>query len=167
VRVRAGVGSLRGLEVVNAERETLKPHHPSLEADQCVKGLAVGAWRFAFDQPGSTPKNCPLTYILHTTHTHTHTHTHTLHSGLYSDIPYTYKIMIAILFFCLFVCFVFSRQGFSVWPWLSWNSLCRPDWPRTQKSACLCLPSAGTKGVRHHCLAVIVIINNRVKILIN
>jgi hypothetical protein len=30
------------------------------------------------------------------------------------------------------------------------NSLCRPGWPRTQKSACLCLPSAGIKGVRHH-----------------
>jgi hypothetical protein len=42
------------------------------------------------------------------------------------------------------------RQGFSVYPWLSWNSLCRPGWPQTQKSACLCLPSAGIKGVRHH-----------------
>jgi hypothetical protein len=31
-----------------------------------------------------------------------------------------------------------------------WNSLCRPGWPRTQKPACLCLPSAGIKGVRHH-----------------
>jgi hypothetical protein len=38
-------------------------------------------------------------------------------------------------------CFGFSRQGFSVWPWLSWNSLCRPGWPRTQRSTCLCLPS--------------------------
>jgi hypothetical protein len=37
-----------------------------------------------------------------------------------------------------------------VQPWLSWNSLCRPGWPRTQKSACLCLPSAGIKGVCHH-----------------
>jgi hypothetical protein len=37
-----------------------------------------------------------------------------------------------------------------VYPWLSWNSLCRPGWPRTQKSACLCLPSAGIKGVHHH-----------------
>jgi hypothetical protein len=34
---------------------------------------------------------------------------------------------------------------------LSWNSLCRPGWPQTQKSACLCLPSAGNKGVHHHC----------------
>jgi hypothetical protein len=46
--------------------------------------------------------------------------------------------------------FGFSRQGFSLQPWLSWNSLCRPGWPGTQKSACLCLPSAGIKGVRHH-----------------
>jgi hypothetical protein len=48
-----------------------------------------------------------------------------------------------------------SRQGFSVQSWLSWNSLCRPGWSRTQKSACLCLPSAGITGMRHHCLAVI------------
>ena len=53
-------------------------------------------------------------------------------------------------FFFFFSFFGFSRQGFSVLPWLSWNSLCRPGWPRTQKSACLCLPSAGIKGVRHH-----------------
>jgi hypothetical protein len=46
--------------------------------------------------------------------------------------------------------FFFSRQGFSVYPWLSWNSLCRPGWPPTQKFACLCLPSAGIKGVCHH-----------------
>jgi hypothetical protein len=39
--------------------------------------------------------------------------------------------------------------------WLSWNSLCKPGWPRTQKSACLCLclPGARIKGVRHHCRA--------------
>jgi hypothetical protein len=37
-------------------------------------------------------------------------------------------------------------------PWLSWNSLCRPGWPRTQKSACPCLPIAGIKGLCHHCL---------------
>jgi hypothetical protein len=33
---------------------------------------------------------------------------------------------------------------------LSWNSLCRPGWPRTQKSTCLCLPRAGIKGLHHH-----------------
>jgi hypothetical protein len=42
------------------------------------------------------------------------------------------------------------RQGFSVYLWLSWNSFCRPGWPRTQKSTCLCLPSAGIKGVCHN-----------------
>jgi hypothetical protein len=52
------------------------------------------------------------------------------------------------LFVCLFVLFYFDT-GF-LCSWLSWNSLCRPGWPRTQKSACLCLPSAGIKGVRHH-----------------
>jgi hypothetical protein len=41
--------------------------------------------------------------------------------------------------------FFFSRQGFSVYPWLSWNSLCRPGWPGTQKSACLCLQVLGLK----------------------
>ena len=30
------------------------------------------------------------------------------------------------------------------------NSLCRPGWPRTQRSACLCLPGAGIKGTCHH-----------------
>jgi hypothetical protein len=61
-------------------------------------------------------------------------------------------IFIYLLFIYLFVV-VFSRQGFSVQSWLSWNSLCRPGWPQTQKSACLCLPSARIKGVRHHRLA--------------
>ena len=55
-----------------------------------------------------------------------------------------------VLFFVLLLLLLFSRQGFSVQPWLSWNSLCRPGWPQTQKSACLCLPCAGIKGVRHH-----------------
>ena len=52
--------------------------------------------------------------------------------------------------FLSFSFFFFPRQGFSVLPWLSWNSLCRPGWPRTQKSMCLCLPSAGIKGVVAH-----------------
>jgi hypothetical protein len=29
-----------------------------------------------------------------------------------------------LLLDCLFGCFFFSRQGFSVQPWLSWNSFC-------------------------------------------
>ena len=52
--------------------------------------------------------------------------------------------------FLLLLLFVFSRLGFSVLLQLSWNSLCRPGWPHTQRSAYLCLLSAGVKGVRHH-----------------
>ena len=48
---------------------------------------------------------------------------------------------------------VFLRQGFSMYPCLSWNLLCRPGWPfNSQRSACLCLFSAEIKGVSHHCL---------------
>jgi hypothetical protein len=32
-------------------------------------------------------------------------------------------------------------------------SLFSPGCPGTQKSACLCFPSAGIKGLHHHCLA--------------
>jgi hypothetical protein len=59
---------------------------------------------------------------------------------------------------CLFVCF--SRQGFLCEPWLSWNLLCSPRWPQTQISAYLCLPSAGIKGLCHHCLSHLRILKN-------
>jgi hypothetical protein len=36
---------------------------------------------------------------------------------------------------------------------LFWNSLCRPGWPWTQRSTCLCLLRARIKGVSHYCLA--------------
>lgn len=45
-----------------------------------------------------------------------------------------------------FCFFVFWRQSFSVYPWLPWNSLCRPVWPRTHRSTCLGLLSAGIKA---------------------
>jgi hypothetical protein len=45
------------------------------------------------------------------------------------------------------------RQSFSLWPWLSWNSLCSLGWPRIPRPTCFCLPSAGIKGVCHHHLA--------------
>lgn len=42
------------------------------------------------------------------------------------------------LFACLLACFLSSpRQGFSVQPWLAWNSLCRPCQSGTQE---ICLP---------------------------
>jgi hypothetical protein len=63
------------------------------------------------------------------------------------------RFLVCFVFCFVLLCFVlfgFLRQGFSVKPWLSWNSFCRPGWPQTQKSACLCLPSAGIKGMCHH-----------------
>lgn len=45
----------------------------------------------------------------------------------------------------------FSRQSFSVWPWLSCNySLWGPGWPWIQRSTCLCLQSDRIKGSSHH-----------------
>ena len=38
-------------------------------------------------------------------------------------------IFLLLLFWFFLFCFVFLRQGFSVQPWLSWNSLCRLGWP--------------------------------------
>ena len=55
-----------------------------------------------------------------------------------------------VLFCFCCCCYLFLRQGFSVQPWLSWNSLCRPGWPQTQRSTCLCLSRAGIKDVCHH-----------------
>jgi hypothetical protein len=49
--------------------------------------------------------------------------------------------METLLRFYFFFFFSWDRQGFS---------LCRPGCPRIQKSACLCLPSAGIKGMCHH-----------------
>jgi hypothetical protein len=49
----------------------------------------------------------------------------------------------SVLLFRLLLVGWFLRQGFSVEPWTSWNLLCRPGWPLTQRSACLCLLSVG------------------------
>jgi hypothetical protein len=50
-------------------------------------------------------------------------------------------------FFSSILLFVVSRDRVS---WMSWNFLCRLGWPRTQRSACPCLLSAGIKGVHEH-----------------
>jgi hypothetical protein len=74
--------------------------------------------------------------------------------AIYVALGIVFCFWLFVVFFVWFgLGWIFSRQGFSVKPWLSWNSLCRPGWPPTQKSACLCLPSAGVKHVHHHCLA--------------
>ena len=49
----------------------------------------------------------------------------------------------------LFVCFLFSRQSFSVQPWLSWNLLLDQAGLEPNRSTCLCLPSAEIKGMCH------------------
>ena len=59
------------------------------------------------------------------------------------------------MFVCLAGClvwfaFTFSRQDFSVKPWLYWNLLCRPGWLQTQRSTLLFFPNAGNKGMCHH-----------------
>jgi hypothetical protein len=55
------------------------------------------------------------------------------------------------LFFCCFVLFCFFRDRVSLCsPGCPGAHFCRPGWPRTQKSAYRCLPSAGIKGVCHH-----------------
>jgi hypothetical protein len=56
-------------------------------------------------------------------------------------------VVVVVLFFRSFLLLVFSfwRQGFSLYLWLSWTSVCR-GWPQTQRSACLCLPSARLKA---------------------
>ena len=70
--------------------------------------------------------------------------------------PFLFFFVFCFLFFFLFFvfCFLFSETGFFCVALLSWNSLYRPGWPRNQKSACLCLPNAGIKGMRHHCSVV-------------
>jgi hypothetical protein len=52
-------------------------------------------------------------------------------------------------FFVLF-CFVFRDRVSLCIPGCPGTHFCRPGWPQTQKSACLCLLSAGIKGMRHH-----------------
>jgi hypothetical protein len=39
------------------------------------------------------------------------------------------QLLLLLLFFVWFLVFGFLRQGFSVWPWLPWNSIYRPDQP--------------------------------------
>jgi hypothetical protein len=63
------------------------------------------------------------------------------------------KHLFILFYFILFEFFEFFQVRVSLCSPGSWNSLCRPGWPPTQKSACLCLPSAGIKGTRHHCPA--------------
>jgi hypothetical protein len=59
------------------------------------------------------------------------------------------------LFIYLFIYFWFFKTGFLCIALPVLDSLCRPVWPRNQKSTCLCIPSAESKGMHHHCPAQI------------
>jgi hypothetical protein len=60
-----------------------------------------------------------------------------MHAHMHTHTPHTCILRQSATFF------FFSQTG----------------WPRTQKSTCLCLPNAGIKGVRHHCLAECHLVN--------
>lgn len=54
-----------------------------------------------------------------------------------------------VIFLCHFIRILFGFDKEFMQSWLSWNSVCR--WcPLTQRSSCLCIMSAGNKGVHHH-----------------
>jgi hypothetical protein len=72
---------------------------------------------------------------------HSTTRQPTLQSVQKESILLTMFVFLSLLLSV--VLFIFFETGFSVQFWLSWNSLHRPGWPRTQRSTCLCLPSAG------------------------
>lgn len=56
---------------------------------------------------------------------------------LSSQTPFT--LIIIIFPFCL-------RQGFTVWPWLAWDSLCGPGHPETRRDPSAPTFSLGLKG---------------------
>ena len=89
--------------------------------------------RLAGKHPGF-PQGCSYTHVL--LMWDFYVCTGTLTSGPHLSCPH-YSF-----FVCLFV-FVFQNKV----------SLYSPGWPGTQRSTCLCLPSAWIKGVRHHHLA--------------
>lgn len=72
-----------------------------------------------------------------------------------------WHIPLHIYLFCLSlsVCICVPPKRGHLFPWLSWNSLFKPNWPwtHTSLSVCLCLLGAGIRGVycyveHHHSL---------------
>lgn len=50
----------------------------------------------------------------------------------------------------LCVSFSLSLSGSHPYPWLTWNLLCSPGWPQTQKIYPPVIPSSGIKHMCHH-----------------
>lgn len=68
---------------------------------------------------------------------------------------YTNKHMLTsrlcvVFVFLLLLLLVFVLPFFLRQPHVTWNLLCRPGWPRTQRSTCLCLWNAEIKDVCYH-----------------
>lgn len=46
--------------------------------------------------------------------------------------------------------FIILRHGLSMYPWLSWNLLCRPGWFPAHKDPSASVCEGEVKGVHHH-----------------
>ena len=69
----------------------------------------------------------------------------TLSSLDFTSSFYFLLIYIFIHLICSFL-YLVSRQGFSVYPWLLWNFLCRPGCALPQRPSCLCSLVLGLKA---------------------
>jgi hypothetical protein len=74
-----------------------------------------------------------------------------VNNNLFSILCFLFFCFCFLIFWLLLLLFWFGffETGFLCVALAVLNSLCRPGWPRTQKSACLCLRSAAIKGVCH------------------
>jgi hypothetical protein len=63
----------------------------------------------------------------------------------------TWPYFFVLIYICVYIYILVFRDRVSLYsPGCPGTHFCRPGWPRTQKSSCLCLPSSGIKGVHHH-----------------
>jgi hypothetical protein len=62
--------------------------------------------------------------------------------------PVLLLLLLGAFVWLVVVCFVLFFE--TEFLWLSWNLICRLGWPQPQRSTCLCLPTAGIKGLYHH-----------------
>ena len=76
--------------------------------------------------------------------------------GKFNTDVFTFIDYISIknIYLVLFAFVVFQARVSLCSPGCPGTSSCRSGWPWTQRSSCLCLQSAGIKGVCHHCLFI-------------